>query len=521
MSTASYCIRGGDFEHAGSASTGLKEMLKKVGVEPNTIRRAMIAAYEAEMNVVIHAGDGVMDVSLDQDRLELAVSDHGPGIPDIAQAMQEGFSTAPPQARELGFGAGMGLPNIRRNSDHFEIDSAPGQGVRLRIVIHLKPQRVAGAARNSLLITAERCTACLQCLRACPTHALRLHQNRPVLLEDRCIDCTACIAACEPGVFGIKAEDGVPAPATGTIVVVPLGFLTQFGPEASPARAADALKDLGFAEVRVYEEWEQTLREAVRTYMREAAAPRPVLVPVCPAILNLIGLRFPSLVDHVAPFLTPMEAAGEDLRGKSALYIVGCPSQHTVLTPAESPTLRNVLTPKELYNALRPRLGEKPPCAALPAESIPPPLNQGIVQVTGLQHVIRVLEEIENGLVPDLAVMELYACDQGCLGSPLWHEDPFLARGRGVSALPATVRSARAVRGKQRPAPRPGIRLDADMAKAIAKLAAIDRLTKELPGRNCGVCGAPACAVLAEDIALGRAVLGACPYRAEKKEPSE
>jgi len=518
MSTASYRIRGGDFEHAGSASTRLKEMLKKVGVEPNTIRRAMIAAYEAEMNVVIHAGDGVMDVALDKDRLELAVSDHGPGIPDIAQAMQEGVSTAPPQARELGFGAGMGLPNIQRNSDLFEIDSAPGQGVRLRIVIHLKPQMAAGAVRNSLLIAAERCTACLQCLRACPTNALRLRENRPVLLEERCIDCAACIDACEPGVFGIKAKDSVPTPAAGTILVAPLGFLTQFGPETSPVQAADALRDMGFAEVRIYEQWEQSLRDAVRAYMREAAGPRPVLVPVCPAVLNLIGLRFPSLVDHVAPFLTPMEAASEDLRGKSALYIIGCPSQHTALTPAANPISRNVLSPKELYNALRSRLGEKAPCTSMPPETISPISGEESVQVTGLRHVIRVLEEIENGLVPDLAVLELYACDQGCLGSPLWHVDPFLARKRGVYA---PLAASRAVRRKQRPAPRPGFRLDADMAKAIAKLAAIDRLTKELPGRNCGVCGAPACAVLAEDIALGRAALSACPYRSEKKEPSE
>lgn len=516
MSTASYGIRGGDFEHAGSASKALKEMLKKVGVEPNTVRRAMIAAYEAEMNVVIHAGDGVMDVSLEKDRLELTVSDHGPGIPDIAQAMQEGFSTAPPHARELGFGAGMGLPNIKRNSDHFEIDTAPGQGVRLRIVIQLKPQRTEGAARNSLLIAAERCTACLQCLRACPTNALRLRENRPVLLEDRCVDCTACIAVCEPGVFGIKADDRVPASAPGAVLVAPLGFLTQFGPEVSPGMVVEALKDMGFDDVRIFEEWEQSLREAVQGYVRESAAPRPVLTPVCPAILNLIGLRFPSLVGHIAPFLTPMEAAREDLQGRTAEYLAGCPSQHTVLTPVG--TAPGMRSPKGLYNVLRPKVGEKTPVAASSAEPLSAPSGAKSVQITGLQHVIRVLEEIENGLVSDLDIVDLYACDQGCLGSPLWHEDPFLARKRGSCAPAAT---ARAVRRTQRPAPRAGIRLDTDMAKAIAKLAAIDRLTKELPGRNCGVCGAPVCAVLAEDIAMGRASLDACPYRTEKKETTE
>ena len=135
MIISSYPIAGGDFERAGSASSLLKEQLKKVGVEPVAIRRAMIAAYEAEMNVVIYANKGNMQIALDTEKLDVEVTDEGPGIPDIEQAMIEGFSTAPPAIRELGFGAGMGLPNIKKNSDRFAIESAVGEGTRVTFTI--------------------------------------------------------------------------------------------------------------------------------------------------------------------------------------------------------------------------------------------------------------------------------------------------------------------------------------------------------------------------------------------------
>ena len=114
MKTARFPIAAADYDHAGSASSGLKELLKKVGVEPETLRRAMIAAYEAEMNVVIHSLGGQMHIELDDRQIDVVVLDDGPGIPDVGLAMQEGYSTAPPKARQLGFGAGLGLPNIRK-----------------------------------------------------------------------------------------------------------------------------------------------------------------------------------------------------------------------------------------------------------------------------------------------------------------------------------------------------------------------------------------------------------------------
>ena len=139
-------IRGGDFDQAGAASRLLKEQLKKIGVAPEILRRAVIAAYEAEMNVVIHAHRGVMKTALDDTQARVEVLDEGPGIADPELAMTEGYSTAGPPARQLGFGAGLGLPNIRKSVDRFTIESTVGQGTRLRFTIYLKPQ---GGGRRS------------------------------------------------------------------------------------------------------------------------------------------------------------------------------------------------------------------------------------------------------------------------------------------------------------------------------------------------------------------------------------
>ena len=126
------------FETAGEASSKIKQVVRQLGVNAQTARRISVCAYEAELNAIIHAFGGFMRVRVFPDRTELEVTDEGPGIPDIAAAMREGFSTAPDNIREMGFGAGMGLPNIKRNSDIFEIDSAPGKGTTLKATILFK-----------------------------------------------------------------------------------------------------------------------------------------------------------------------------------------------------------------------------------------------------------------------------------------------------------------------------------------------------------------------------------------------
>lgn len=130
-----YEIEGKDFRNAGKVSSKVKEILKELGFDPNFVRRIAIASYEAEMNVVCHAEKGTLHFTIGSGNLKIVVEDKGPGIQDVELAMQEGYSTAPPEIREMGFGAGMGLPNIKKNVDTLNIISTVGEGTMVEMII--------------------------------------------------------------------------------------------------------------------------------------------------------------------------------------------------------------------------------------------------------------------------------------------------------------------------------------------------------------------------------------------------
>ncbi len=130
-------IKKKDFIRAGEASIQTKVLLKSLNLDSALIRRVAICGYEGEMNVVMHGGDGVLSLRVDTDRLTLNISDNGPGIEDVELAMQKGFSTALDEYREMGFGAGMGLPNMEKNADQIEVESEIGKGTRVRMVFFI------------------------------------------------------------------------------------------------------------------------------------------------------------------------------------------------------------------------------------------------------------------------------------------------------------------------------------------------------------------------------------------------
>ncbi len=522
METASYQIEGGDYERGGAASKDLKEILKRLGVDPRAVRRTMVAAYEAEMNVVIHAQRGVMKVAVDPEQVDVAIIDEGPGIEDIALALSEGYSTAPATARELGFGAGMGLPNIRRNTDRFSLQSVAGKGSQIRFTVFLQPQPAAAAAPNSVHADAELCVKCLKCLHSCPTQAIRIREGGPRVLERVCIDCAVCTGVCKSHALRIDLPETLPHVTTDSLLVFPVALFEQFGPGTNPADVFAALEEIGLSRIRLDVEWERALRTTVLEYAT-AERRHPVLSPVCPAVVNLIQVRFPSLLGQLAPFLSPPEAAREELMAEHVVHVPLCPSQRSVFQARTVLNRLEVASPADLRRALLPavlarRHASAPWTAPMPAE----PQDPRVLHVSGIRHVLRVLDEIENGAMSEYAVIELFACDQGHFGSPVWTQDPFVSRpgyerkAQFVDELLAARYSGHSVAGAVRrtvPVPaRPGLRLHEDMHVAIERLARMDILTKSLPGRNCGVCGAPTCAALAEDTVLGLAHETDCAY---------
>lgn len=130
-------VDGKDFSSAGEASVIVKKKLRQLGYSSDVIRKVSIAMYEGEINMVIHAGGGIADVEVHEDKIVIILTDHGPGIPDVSLAMQEGYSTARENIRVLGFGAGMGLPNMKKYSDSMDIKTAPGEGTTITMIVNL------------------------------------------------------------------------------------------------------------------------------------------------------------------------------------------------------------------------------------------------------------------------------------------------------------------------------------------------------------------------------------------------
>jgi len=132
-----YHVEGGDFLNAGNASGNIKKVLKKLNVNPGVLKRVVVALYEAEVNIVAHAYRGNITADISPQKIEIVLDDEGPGIPDIGLAMQQGYSTASTKVREMGFGAGMGLPNIKANTDDLKIESVVGKGTKITLSFNL------------------------------------------------------------------------------------------------------------------------------------------------------------------------------------------------------------------------------------------------------------------------------------------------------------------------------------------------------------------------------------------------
>ena len=136
--TFRYEIDGDDFTRAGEASSSMKNKLKQLGLDSDVIRKVAIAMYEGEINMVIHADGGKITVTVSDTEITMILSDTGPGIPDVEKAMQEGYSTARAEVRSLGFGAGMGLPNMKKYTDEMQIDTTVGRGTTITMKVYIR-----------------------------------------------------------------------------------------------------------------------------------------------------------------------------------------------------------------------------------------------------------------------------------------------------------------------------------------------------------------------------------------------
>ena len=230
MEHLAYDIRCGDFTSAGAASRDLKQHLKRIGAESDAVRRAMIAAYEAEMNVVIHAeGGGRLEATVSDGQLDVDVIDrrsrHRRRRVGDARGLVDGLVRG---AGARASAPAWACPTSCATATACSVTSTPGEGTRVSFSVALRPEAAdQGARPSSLGVVAELCKECRHCLVACPTAAIRVRDARPDVLDHLCIDCTACIGACAPRALTMSDAPG--ALAGGDVLVVPPALLAGFG----------------------------------------------------------------------------------------------------------------------------------------------------------------------------------------------------------------------------------------------------------------------------------------------------
>lgn len=410
--------------------------------------------------------------------------------------------------------------------------------------------------KHSVILEYKRCRGCTTCIKNCPTEAIRVRSGKAMILNERCIDCGKCIQACPHKAIRsvcdnldklekFKYKVALPDPSLygqfqnmNDIDIVLNGLLKiGFDQVYETARAAEILSD--------YE------RQCISS---KEERPMPQISSACPTILRLIRMRFPKLIPNIVPIITPMELAAlqarQDAEATTGLpseeigifSIVPCSSQVTAAHTPEGlckSVIDGAFAIREVYLSLLAPMKELTELKPLSSAGImgvgwafcggesAARLGESYLAVDGIENCIRMLEEIEDGRLPEADFIELAACVQGCVGGCLNVENPYGARMRIknlMKGLPVS-RSRFSYQGKERDIVRferelqfvPSFQLDEDRGVAMEKLMRIDDLEHTLPGLDCGSCGAPSCHALAEDVVLGRASDEDCIFKVRER----
>jgi iron only hydrogenase large subunit-like protein len=408
-------------------------------------------------------------------------------------------------------------------------------------------------SQHSVRLDPEKCVGCTNCIKKCPTEAIRVRKGRASIIAERCIDCGECIRTCPHGakhavsdplsiIDGYRIKVAIPAPT----------LCSQYDEKSSVDRVLSGLIELGFDEVFEVAEAAEIVTRATKELLARVDSasdpPRPLISSACPAVVRLVQLRFPSLIPRLAPLLPPMEVAARIVKerlhageeGVGVFFITPCAGKVTVtrapLGYARS-ALDGVIGLRDIYLPLRAAI------AAAPERSLAHAGRKGLewaraegecdalgerrsISVDGIANVIGVLEALENGNLEGLAYIEALACPAGCVGGPLTVENPYIAktrlRNREERASEEATGSSRYQPlddlGWTKPVPPlSALVLDPDMLKALVMIEEIEVRAEGLPGLDCGSCGAPSCRALAEDIVRGTATESDCVFKLREK----
>lgn len=414
---------------------------------------------------------------------------------------------------------------------------------------------------HSVQLDAEKCTGCTTCLRHCPTEAIRIKNGHATINNERCIDCGECIRVCgnkaKKAVLGklssidkFKWKIALPAPT----------LYGQFDNLDEIDYVLNGLISLGFDEVYEVAKAAELVSAYTRLYLKLDGVKKPAISSACPVVVRLIALRFPSLAEHIIHMLPPMEVAAKLAKERAlslhpeltesdigVCFISPCPAKASYVKngfAGYKSFVDEVVSISDVYFLLigkmkrdgklehlsqTGRIGLGWARSGGEATAI---FNDDYLAADGIDNVIHVLDQIENGNIPPLEFIELNACTGGCVGGVLTIQNPFIAKARLQSLrryLPVSLNSI----GKEEnyipdyylfedlPEYAPVTRLSNSIAQSMRMMTDIQNLKNSLPGIDCGSCGAPTCRAFAEDVVKNMASADDCPILIAKRAKEE
>lgn len=408
---------------------------------------------------------------------------------------------------------------------------------------------------HALKVVEELCIGCTHCMASCPTEAIRVREGKAVIIAERCVDCGNCCKACPVSAIIIEQDDFQEIFSYQVrVALIPSVFIGQFPSHIRTGDVFGALKSLGFTHIIEIDSVVDVVQDGYQHHLGKSLEAKPAISTFCPAVVRLIQVRFPSLVDQlirvkppsdIAALLTrqQMEGLGHTAKEVGIFYITPCAAKiASIKSPVgeESSPVDGVINMEYLYNKLRQLISggevqstDVPDSNELNAKGILWSLTRGesahqggrTLAIDGMHHVSEFLERLEESEETNMDFLELRACDESCAGGVLISENRFLTverlnRRAHNAKVPGKVtwadmgfdpevHSLEPIRSQSM------LVLDPDRSAAMEKIKKLEELLKILPGIDCGACGSPTCRSLAEDIVQGRAQAANCIFMQE------
>ncbi len=412
---------------------------------------------------------------------------------------------------------------------------------------------------HSVLLDTSKCTGCTTCLRHCPTEAIRIKDGHAVINSDRCIDCGECIRVCPhkakkavcsklESMNRFKWKIALPAPT----------LYGQFDNLDDIDYVLSGLLAIGFDDVYEVSKAAELVSAYTRLYLKTDGVKKPAISSACPVVMRLISLRYPSLDENIIHMLPPMEVAARLARERAlknhpelkaedigVCFISPCPAKASYVKngfATYKSQVDEVVSISDIYFLLINAMKKDDNAETLSESGMigigwarsggeaTAIFNENYLAADGIENVNRVLDQIENGNIPQLEFVELNACTGGCVGGVLTMQNPFIAKARLQTLRRYLPVSQNFLSGEEAnyipehylfnelPEYQPISRLSSSMAESMRMMADIQKLRDTLPGIDCGSCGAPTCRAFAEDVVKGTANIDDCLIKLHKKE---